>query len=130
MPDSRPDNREERRRQDLRDFEFYKKRLRPTSAELWRLIKKPQDPVVITEEERRLSERYGRRWPPREPAQPTDTDRDIWPREKSRFALDFKRLRHEMLAPEVIWPLASAAIVLALLASTGKFDRAMLAFVL
>jgi hypothetical protein len=35
------DDTEERRAQDKRDLEFYRSRIRPTSADLWRIVENP-----------------------------------------------------------------------------------------
>jgi len=124
------DDREERRRQDMRDFEFFRRRLRPTATELWRLIDKPKDINVLTEFDRRSRERDGGRRPAAKPPVRRHNVLNDRPRPDWRVSGRLRRQAVEMVEAEVIWPLAAAVIVLGLIAWTGNIDRVMSALAL
>ena len=109
------DDKEERRQQDLRDFEFYKRRVRPTASDLWRIIDDPGK-NHMTGSERRCWDRdhdHGNN-NSRSPTSLIDVH-DRPRRDRGIVASAPKS--------DTVWSLVSAAIVLGLLGLSGKIDR-------
>ena len=119
------DEREERRQQDLRDFEFYRRRLKPSATELFRLIDKPNNINVITKFDRQSRERDGGREPAAKPPEPKNIAMNVRPRPEWKYSGLLRRQAAEMVEAEVIWPLAAAVVVLGMVGWTGNLDRVM-----
>lgn len=122
-------DKDERRRRDMRDLEFYRRRLRPTASELWRLIDKPKDIKVITESDRQASERYGGRRPIVDPPTPTKHEEKVRTQTDWPAATRLRSHAYELAGNELIWPMIAAMIILGLLGWTGNLDGVLPAMV-
>jgi len=119
------DESDKRRRQDMRDFEFFRRRMRPTATQLWRLIDKPNDINVITEVDRQSRERSGGCRSVSEPSVPKQPILNDHPRPEWRQSQRLRQQAVEMVEAEVIWPLVAALVVLGLIGWTGNIDSVM-----
>jgi hypothetical protein len=116
---------EERRQKDLRDLEFYRQRIRPTAADLWRTIENSRENRVIIASTPRTK--------------PGDAQKR-WSRALSfLFEMLFgngaqngasgpsESVGGQIDLADAIWPLVAALIVLLMLSATGMSARMPLA---
>ena len=120
MPD---EDREDRRQRDLRDLEFYRQRVRPSAADLWRTLEKPRgnNETILAKRApgARSDGRLGLTTPSSIAEMQTTMD--------SRLG-DWSSFEPGSPAPDrtdgdAIWPLVCAVIVLVVSALTGVLDR-------
>jgi hypothetical protein len=118
---------EERRKKDLRDLEFYRQRLRPTIADLWRTIENSgENRVIIASAPRRKS--------PDSPKRPSKTLAYlvglVTGREAEKGASGARNgnpATARANQTDVMWPLVAALIVLLILGGTDMIARVPLA---
>lgn len=106
-----PDDKEERRQQDQRDFEFYRRRLKPTAADLWRLIEGPENRPPVIAEPRVAREKTG------ESDHTCRTNRENAGMPITRAGESYAD------NADAVWPMVVALIVLIFLGLGGDIDK-------
>lgn len=120
---------EERRQQDLRDLEFYRKRIRLTSSDLWRVIENSHDRNVITELDRQSRENGDVSRTAQKPVAPPKPEAKKIPPALEQYSENLRQQATKMFDPEVVLPIAITAFVLVVLSWTGQIDKILSALI-
>jgi hypothetical protein len=120
MPD---EDREERRQKDLRDFEFYRQRVRPSAADLWRTLEKPRSNSETILAKRAPGTRSDGRLGLTTPSSIAEVQAAMDSRLQGRSSFDPRSPVSDRTDGDAIWPLVCAVIVLVFSALTGILDR-------
>jgi hypothetical protein len=123
-----PDDREDRRQQNLRDLEFYRQRVRPSATDLWRTLEKRRNTNDVTLSNREPAGRADGRLGLRTPSSMAEAQADFQSRSDRWESAEAGNSAVDSTGADAILPLVCALIVLAALAWTGNVDRIASAF--
>lgn len=116
-----PDDREDRRQKDLRDLEFYRQRVRPSAADLWRTLEKPRHASESNLAKRAPGNRSDGRLGLTTPSSIAEVQEEGGLRGWS--SLERGSPASDRTEADAIWPLVCALIVLVVTALTDSVGR-------
>ena len=117
------EDREDRRQKDLRDLEFYRQRVRPTAADLWRALERPRGNNETILAKRAPGARSDGRLGLTTPSSIAEVQATMDSRLGDRSSLKPGSPASDRTDGDAIWPLVCAVIVLVVSALTGILDR-------
>ena len=116
-----PDDREDRRKKDLRDLEFYRQRVRPSATDLWRTLEKPRGNSEAILAKRASGARSNGRLGLTTPSSIAEVQEDSQLQGWSSFEPGGPA--SDRTDADAIWPLVCAVVVLVVTALTDSVGR-------